>query len=245
VVIAASDPSAWTGRARFAPSRLAWRQSQGGTGTASAHSPARRALASCSANSYCPAPRASARPHRPGTTKPCPACPWRGQRRESAGRWGPRPVRPRRDGDLPPLNCPEAQPSKGNLMPRAITRSHAPSIQQDLNHWSVLLTKAPTCPSLNRLPESIYRPSEIMGNPEPQYCRTAKGSGPRPVCVAFELGTSAGFHVLSAAESVLRRYWDHVSNGKPRQSSGISVSTSGSCVQEPKGDPAPTQSHRT
>ncbi|MBR2819307.1 MAG: hypothetical protein IKE60_31855 [Reyranella sp.] len=35
-------------------------------------------------------------------------------------------------------------------------------------------------------------------------------------CLAFELGTSAGFHILRAAESVLRRYWDHVSNNKPR-----------------------------
>jgi len=35
-------------------------------------------------------------------------------------------------------------------------------------------------------------------------------------CLAFELGTSAGFHMLRAAESVLRRYWDHVSNNKAR-----------------------------
>lgn len=35
-------------------------------------------------------------------------------------------------------------------------------------------------------------------------------------CLAFELGTSAGFHTLRACESVLRRYWDHVTSGTPR-----------------------------
>lgn len=35
-------------------------------------------------------------------------------------------------------------------------------------------------------------------------------------CLAFELGTSAGFHMFRAAESVLRQYWDHVSGKKAR-----------------------------
>lgn len=34
-------------------------------------------------------------------------------------------------------------------------------------------------------------------------------------CLAFELSTAAGFHVLRATESVLKVYWDAVSKGKP------------------------------
>lgn len=32
-------------------------------------------------------------------------------------------------------------------------------------------------------------------------------------CLAYELGTASGFHVLRATEVVLRRYWEVVSNG--------------------------------
>lgn len=34
-------------------------------------------------------------------------------------------------------------------------------------------------------------------------------------CLAFELSTAAGFHVLRATESVLRCYWDVVTKGRP------------------------------
>ncbi|MSO69455.1 MAG: hypothetical protein EXQ98_04135 [Alphaproteobacteria bacterium] len=34
-------------------------------------------------------------------------------------------------------------------------------------------------------------------------------------CLAFELPTAAGFHVLRATETVLRAYWGAVGNGKP------------------------------
>lgn len=35
-------------------------------------------------------------------------------------------------------------------------------------------------------------------------------------CIAFELATAAGFHIMRAAELVIRRYWDAVTKGKPR-----------------------------
>lgn len=35
-------------------------------------------------------------------------------------------------------------------------------------------------------------------------------------CIAFELGTAAGFHITRAIESVLLAYWDKKSGGKPR-----------------------------
>jgi hypothetical protein len=35
-------------------------------------------------------------------------------------------------------------------------------------------------------------------------------------CIAFGLNTAAGFHLHRANEAVLRRYWDIVSQGKPR-----------------------------
>lgn len=34
-------------------------------------------------------------------------------------------------------------------------------------------------------------------------------------CLAYELSTASGFHVLRATESVIRRYWEVVSSGKP------------------------------
>lgn len=34
-------------------------------------------------------------------------------------------------------------------------------------------------------------------------------------CIAFELGTAAGFHILRAVESVLLCYWKEVTNNKP------------------------------
>jgi hypothetical protein len=34
-------------------------------------------------------------------------------------------------------------------------------------------------------------------------------------CLAFELATACGFHVMRAMESVLRRYWEVASGGKP------------------------------
>lgn len=35
-------------------------------------------------------------------------------------------------------------------------------------------------------------------------------------CLAFELGTAAGFHLLRACEAVLRHYWDRATGKKPR-----------------------------
>jgi hypothetical protein len=35
-------------------------------------------------------------------------------------------------------------------------------------------------------------------------------------CIAFELATAAGFHIMRALEAVLLRYWDKATNGKAR-----------------------------
>ena len=34
--------------------------------------------------------------------------------------------------------------------------------------------------------------------------------------LAFELATSCGFHIFRATEAVIKRYWDHISQGQPR-----------------------------
>lgn len=39
-------------------------------------------------------------------------------------------------------------------------------------------------------------------------------------CIAFELPTAAGFHLHRANESVLRVYWDHVTEGQERPNEG-------------------------
>jgi hypothetical protein len=35
-------------------------------------------------------------------------------------------------------------------------------------------------------------------------------------CLGYEASTAAGFHIMRALEGVVRKYWDAVSNGKPR-----------------------------
>jgi hypothetical protein len=39
-------------------------------------------------------------------------------------------------------------------------------------------------------------------------------------CIAFEMGTSAGFHILRATELVMRKYWDAVTKGAERPTNG-------------------------
>jgi hypothetical protein len=39
-------------------------------------------------------------------------------------------------------------------------------------------------------------------------------------CIAFELGTAAGFHTMRAMEIVLRQYWDVVTSGADRPKTG-------------------------
>jgi hypothetical protein len=39
-------------------------------------------------------------------------------------------------------------------------------------------------------------------------------------CIAFEMGTAAGFHIMRAVELVLRKYWDNVTNKRPRPDNG-------------------------
>ena len=37
--------------------------------------------------------------------------------------------------------------------------------------------------------------------------------------LAYELPVACGFHVFRATEAVLRRYWDHITNGQPKPKS--------------------------
>lgn len=48
----------------------------------------------------------------------------------------------------------------------------------------------------------------------PQYARDEMHEAGR--CLAFELPTAAGFHMMRATESVLHSFWDVISGGKPR-----------------------------
>ncbi len=63
-------------------------------------------------------------------------------------------------------------------------------------------------------PEQIF-PTELMKKVPLSLVDIREGGK----CLAFELSTAAGFHVLRATESVLRAYWDAVSKGKkhPKQ----------------------------
>jgi hypothetical protein len=59
--------------------------------------------------------------------------------------------------------------------------------------------------------ENLFPPELIERVPETIYDLRQLGK-----CIAFELGTAAGFHAMRATELVLRQYWDSVTNGKPR-----------------------------
>lgn len=59
---------------------------------------------------------------------------------------------------------------------------------------------------------------EILFNPDlpkkvPQAVHDLREAGK---CLAFELGTAAGFHLLRAVESVVRRYWEIATGHRPK-----------------------------
>ena len=56
-------------------------------------------------------------------------------------------------------------------------------------------------------------------------------------CIAFELFTSAGFHLHRANEAVLRRYWDAVTNGSPRPTTRNMGDYLNGLAQQNAGDP--------
>lgn len=56
-------------------------------------------------------------------------------------------------------------------------------------------------------------------------------------CIAVSLPTAAGFHLLRANEAILRRYWDVVTDGAERPSSGNMGDYINQLEQKKKGDP--------
>jgi hypothetical protein len=58
---------------------------------------------------------------------------------------------------------------------------------------------------------SLFPPSLLRKAPETQSDAMEVGKA-----LAFELATACGFHAFRVTESVVRRYWDKVSNGKSR-----------------------------
>ncbi len=56
-------------------------------------------------------------------------------------------------------------------------------------------------------------------------------------CIAFDLGTAAGFHLLRALETVLRRYWDVVMEGQPLPTNRNLGNYIREMEQAQKGDP--------
>lgn len=64
---------------------------------------------------------------------------------------------------------------------------------------------------------SLISQGEIIWSPEltskaPEALFDAREASK---CIAFELGTAAGFHIMRAVEAVLLRYWDFASGKKP------------------------------
>jgi hypothetical protein len=68
-----------------------------------------------------------------------------------------------------------------------------------------------------------YDTSVLIANAEKCFPSELATKVPRAIvdireagkCLAFELNTASGFHILRATESVVRSYWDNVSKGKP------------------------------
>ena len=58
--------------------------------------------------------------------------------------------------------------------------------------------------------ESLF--SEELGTKAPEAIFDAKEAAK---CLAFEVSTAAGFHLFRVTECVLRRYYSHVTGGKP------------------------------
>ena len=68
-----------------------------------------------------------------------------------------------------------------------------------------------------------YDTSVLIANAEVNFAKELPLKVPKAIpdireagkCLAFEMSTAAGFHVLRAAEAVVREYWNAVSKGKP------------------------------
>ena len=57
----------------------------------------------------------------------------------------------------------------------------------------------------------LFPPATLQKCPEAAIDMSEAGKA-----LAFELATACGFHVFRVTEAVLKRYWDHVSDGKER-----------------------------
>lgn len=71
--------------------------------------------------------------------------------------------------------------------------------------------------------KAAYDTTTLITNPEKMFPSELITKIPKVIpeireagkCLAFELSTAAGFHILRATETVVREYWTAVSNGKP------------------------------
>jgi hypothetical protein len=80
-----------------------------------------------------------------------------------------------------------------------------------LNTYSVTLKRGYDSLSLLEYAEVLFPPD--LGTKVPESLGDIRAAGK---CIAFELATAAGFHLHRANESILHKYYDEVSGGKPR-----------------------------
>ena len=85
-----------------------------------------------------------------------------------------------------------------------------------------LLAELNTLPSYFITQQGGYDTHTLLNNAEALFPASLRTKVPGAIfdiaeaakCLAYEVGTAAGFHFFRATESVLRRYYDHVTNGQ-------------------------------
>jgi hypothetical protein len=86
----------------------------------------------------------------------------------------------------------------------------------DLSVLPIYIVSKKDTYDVNRLIEEgikLFPPTIMTKAPEVEKDAAEAGRA-----LAFELATACGFHTFRVTESVVRRYWDHISAGKPRPS---------------------------
>lgn len=110
-------------------------------------------------------------------------------------------------------------------MERELTEYEVWSVLQQRDDFKlVFMSELSTLPAFLVLPKEGYDVSLLVGSGTSLFPSSMLAKAPETYndameagkALAFELGTSCGFHVFRVTESILKRYWDEVSAGESR-----------------------------
>lgn len=112
----------------------------------------------------------------------------------------------------------------GKMIDSDIEVGEAYGITASLHEFeTVLNAELSMCDSYFVSRKAAYDTSSLISNAEVMFSTDLGTKVPEAIpdvreagkCLAFELSTAAGLHIMRALDAIIRRYWDAVSGGKP------------------------------